>query len=179
MEVVAATGVRPAAPTASTGPVCWQAGGHLEIEEWAEHGRRLGTIGRGAGWWIGDWLAYGNQRFGERYSRASRLTGYDVQTLMNMVYVATCIDVSRRRENLSFSHHAEVAALEPDEQDRWLDHALRERLSVRCLREEIRRERRSAEAACGTQVARSRATSRLGFVCPDCGCQFAGAGSAA
>ena len=161
---------QPMQRAASTRPLCWQVEGELEIEEWADHGRRLGMIGRGAGWWIGDWLAYGNERFGERYSRASRLTGYDVQTLMNMVYVASCVDASRRRENLSFSHHAEVAALDPDEQDRWLDHAVRERLSVRCLRAEIRRERRASERS---QAA--EADKRIAFVCPDCGCHFAGA----
>ncbi len=35
----------------------------------------------------------------------------------------TLIEFSRRRENLSFGHHANVAALEPPEQDYWLDNA--------------------------------------------------------
>ena len=52
--------------------------------------------------------------------RASRITGYDVQTLMNMVYVATRFESGRRRERLSWSHHAELAALEPPEQEEWL-----------------------------------------------------------
>src|ERR1700761_5415884 len=78
----------------------------LELPVWAEAGRRLGSIGRGVGWWIGDWLYYGNRRFGERYARAKQITGYDVQTLMNMTYVASRFDASRRRESLSFSHHA-------------------------------------------------------------------------
>lgn len=140
----------------------WRPRGELALADWTEQGRRFGTIGRAAGWWIGDWLQYGNAKFGERYSRASRITGYDVQTLMNMVYVASRVDVSQRRENLSWSHHAEVAALTPEDRDRWLSVAEAERLSVRCLREEIRRERRAIEPP-------KERPSEPGMVCPNCG----------
>lgn len=34
--------------------------------------------------------------------------------------VASRLETSRRRDVLSFSHHQEVAALPPEEQDRWL-----------------------------------------------------------
>ncbi|HEX5145954.1 MAG TPA: hypothetical protein VFV85_02940 [Conexibacter sp.] len=153
-------GRRPAASALSaTG---WRPRGDLALADWAEQGRRFGTIGRAAGWWIGDWLQYGNSKFGERYSRASRITGYDVQTLMNMVYVASRVDTSQRRENLSWSHHAEVAALPPEERGRWLDVAESERLSVRCLREEIRRARRAIEPPKPDR-------SEPGIVCPNCG----------
>src|SRR4051794_5335740 len=80
----------------SATPTSWAPLDDLPMGEWAEQGRRLGTIGRAAGWWLGDWLRYGNERFGERYLRASRITGYDVQTLMNIVYVATSVDAGRR-----------------------------------------------------------------------------------
>ena len=120
--------------------------GNVPFGDWVQHGRRLGVIGRSAGWWIGDWLRYGNARYGDRYARASRITGYDTQTLMNMVYVASHFEPSRRRESLSWSHHAELAALPQEEQDWWLDRAETDRLSVRCLREEVRRERRMTEA---------------------------------
>src|SRR6059058_5382190 len=105
----------------SISPTAWAASGDLSLLEWSHSGRRLGVIGRAAGWWIGDWLNYGNARFGERYVRAARITGYDVQTLMNMVYVASRFEPSRRRDNLSWSHHAELAALEPEKQDHWLE----------------------------------------------------------
>jgi hypothetical protein len=68
---------------------------------------------------------------------AARITGYDDQTLMNMVYVATRFEVSRRREKLSWSHHAEVAALDREEQEWWLDRAGAGRLTVRGLRDEL------------------------------------------
>jgi hypothetical protein len=131
---------------ASITPTAYVIDGDVPFAEWVQHGRRLGVIGRSAGWWIGDWLSYGNTRYGDRYSRASRITGYDAQTLMNMVYVTSRFEPSRRHPGLSWSHHAEVAALPQEEQDRWLARAETDRLSVRCLREEIRRERRAIAA---------------------------------
>src|SRR5918999_1201697 len=131
---------------AALSDVSWRAAEDLSFAEWLEQGRRLGLMGRSAGWWIGDWLSYGNHVFGERYVRASRITGYDAQTLMNMAYVASRFDASRRHGKLSWSHHAEIAAMQPSAQDFWLARAESERLSVRCLRDEVRRARRAPRA---------------------------------
>jgi hypothetical protein len=150
-------------------PTSWRPIAELELPVWAEAGRRLGAIGRGVGWWIGDWLRYGNRRFGERYARAKRITGYDVQTLMNMAYVASRFEPTRRRESLSFSHHAELAAFAQPAQDRWLDRAEGERLSVRCLREELRRERRELEKDPASNVEPLPTRSSPTLVCPRCG----------
>jgi hypothetical protein len=148
-------------------PVAWEPRRRLDLEEWLLHGRRMGSIGRGSAWWIGDWVNYGNAAFGEKYTRASRITGYDVQSLMNMAYVASRFELSRRRENLSWSHHAELAALPAAEQDGWLDRAARAGLSVRRLREALR-ESRSRPAA--------RSTARVAEVCPNCGHRMEAAG---
>lgn len=164
---------------AALSDVSWRAAEDLSFAEWLEQGRRLGLMGRSAGWWIGDWLTYGNHVFGERYVRASRITGYDAQTLMNMAYVASRFDVSRRRGKLSWSHHAEIAALEPEEQDHWLTKAEEDRLSVRCMREGIRRERLrkrreeeyDGQASSGTEDEDPAAAD---VVCPECGHVFTG-----
>lgn len=158
-------GVLAPRPGIEVTPTAWLSDTDIGMGEWAEHGRRLGVIGRGAGWWIGDWLRYGNERFGERYVRASRITGYDVQTLMNMVYVASRFEAHERREGLSWSHHAEVAAHPVEDRTRWLDMAESERLSVRCLREELRRARR-VEA----NEPEEEPTPQI--ECPECGCRF-------
>jgi hypothetical protein len=146
----------------------WDAHASISFAEWIDQGRRLGRMGRGIGWWIGDWLRFGNAAYGERYAPAARATGYDRQSLMNMVYVASSIEPSRRREKLSFSHHAEIAALDPADQDRWLERAERDRLSVRCLREAIRGERRGATAARRAADA-SAGDHATAAVCPSCG----------
>ena len=141
-------------------PVSWQPGHAISLSQWVADGQRLGAIGRGVNWWLGDWLRFGNAKFGERYVRASRITGYDVQTLMNMVYVASRFEAERRRERLSWSHHAELAALEPDDQEQWLTRAEEERLSVRDLRGELRRVTRARETGDRICAATSREDAR-------------------
>jgi hypothetical protein len=156
----------------------WVPGTELALDDWIEHGRRLGVIGRASSWWIGDWLRYGNLEFGERYARASRITGYDVQTLMNMVYVATAIPPEQRRESLSWSHHAELAALPVEERARWLDMAEAERMSVRCLRAEVRRTRpRTRRVRAAKAPAQIEAPHAAAHACPHCGRELLEAGA--
>jgi hypothetical protein len=154
-------------------PTSWGVRRTLAVGEWSDQGRRLGLLGRGTGWWIGDWLRYGNARYGEKYSRAAKLTGYDVQTLTNMVWVASHFDVSRRRENLSWSHHAEIVAMSQHEQELWLNRAHVDRLSVRSMREEI-------ALLHGAEVRQEHAEVDIDatLVCPACGFAFADDGVA-
>jgi hypothetical protein len=135
------------AEKAELSPTAWRPTGEMAYEEWLRVGGRLGVAGRSVGWWLGDWLRYGTARYGTKYTAALRVTGYDRQTLMNMVYVATRFEVSRRRENLSWSHHAELAGLEVCEQERWLERAIADRFSVRELRLELSCEKRQLTAA--------------------------------
>jgi len=148
----------------------------MSFPEWLAAGRRLGAIGRGCQWWIGDWIRYGKAKFGERYTQASKVTGYDNQTLMNMVYVASRFEISRRREDLSWSHHETVASLEPEEQDRWLDLAVTQRLTVSDLRLEVRTEqrRRVTEELAEHADDPSPHEGVEGLVCPRCGHRIGG-----
>jgi hypothetical protein len=156
-------------PGTGISPVAWEPHHDLQLREWLEHGRRFGALGRGMAWWIGDWIRYGNSRYGEKYTRAARVTGYDVQSLMNMAYVAARFESPRRRAALSWSHHAEVVALCPADQDAWLDLAERERLSVRSLRLELRATRRRQELPEHRRQARSEPPAHAEqLVCPHC-----------
>jgi len=156
--------------------VAWRADQGLDLAEWIRQGKRLGVIGRGAAWWVGDWVNYGNETFGEKYTRAARVTGYDVQSLMNMAYVASRFEISRRRETLSWSHHAEVAPLAPEHQDQWLSVAASKGLSVRGLREELRTWRHQLKFGSGDEQSVGESVSGEttdahddGVVCPQCG----------
>jgi hypothetical protein len=169
-----------ARPLTALTPTSWAAGCELAVSEWVEQGRCLGAIGRGSAWWIGDWVRYGSVRYGDKYAAASQLTGYDVQSLMNMSYVASRFDASRRRSGLSFSHHAELAGLPPEDQELWLDRAEAGGLSVRALRAELRKARQRSAAR--AELARARlqaapdpAPAEHGDVleCPHCGHHFA------
>jgi hypothetical protein len=149
LRPLATSGVR------SCSPIAWTPSHELEAQEWAAAGRRIGTIGRCIQWLLGDWIAYGNLKFGERYARASQITGYDRQTLMNMVYVASRFGASRRREGLSWSHHETLAALEQAEQDQWLDRAVAHRWSVSDLRMMLRASRKTLPVKIGESDAES------------------------
>ena len=162
----------PAGEAPASAPIGWSPGRELDARDWASAGRRLGAVGRCIQWLIGDWIAYGNERFGERYARASKITGYDTQTLMNMVYVASRFQISRRRENLSWSHHETLAALEFEQQDRWLDDAAVQRWSVSDLRMMLRISRREGEESEEHDDSSPRAVT-----CPRCGEQVPLAGA--
>jgi hypothetical protein len=160
--------------------VCWEPPTDLTFTQWMSIGKKFGVIGRGSGWWIGDWVRYGAKRYGGRYKVAMKVTGYDEQTLMNMVWVAGKIEISRRRENLSFSHHAEVAALEVEDQERFLDRAAQERLNVRQLRNEVAAGRLSPAAPIRKEMvaelleqagegAGAEGVVEDASVCPNCG----------
>jgi len=159
---------RPAPAPAELTRVAWTPSTDIDLAAWSALGRRFGEVGRCSQWWLGDWIHYGNSRFGERYSRAVKLTGYDAQSLMNMVYVASRFAVYRRREKLSWSHHATVAPLELASQEHWLSRALADRLSVADLRAELRTRRRGLGEPAAVAGARRRAPARA-LVCPTCG----------
>jgi hypothetical protein len=127
----------------------------LEYETWQELGARIGRHTNAAAWWLGDWLLFGRMKYGRRYKEAVEVTGFDYQTLRNYAVVARRFPMSRRRDELSFQHHAEVCALSDDEQDRWLDAAIAHGWS----RNQLRRLRRWSDDT--REVQRVGVTLRL------------------
>ncbi|MET7339461.1 LmbU family transcriptional regulator [Nonomuraea sp. NPDC005650] len=124
---------------AMTRQVSLELPGGLPYEKWQQIGEHIFRINDSSSWWLGDWLAYGERIYGTRYRQALQETALDYQTLRNYVYVVRRFEVSRRRDKLSFQHHAELAALPPAEQDKWLDLCEYHGWS----RNRLRRERRS------------------------------------
>lgn len=131
-------------------------------------GRQLGAISRASQWWIGDWIRYGNHRWGERYAKAARLTGYDVTSLRNMAWVSSQFDTSLRKDNLTWSHHALLAALPDEEKAHWLQEASTRRLSVADLRLELRAARKGLRSESASQQA-CDSQSEEKMRCPKCG----------
>jgi len=94
-------------PRSSVKQVAWVARDDIDRGEWEAQGRWLGSIGRANQWWVGDWVRFGATKYGEKYAQAAELTSYDEHSLRNMAYVASrYAELSRRRDNLSLSHHA-------------------------------------------------------------------------
>lgn len=115
----------------------------LPFDTWRKLGVHLVRVSNASAWWIGDWLVYGETAFAERYELAIMNTPLDYQTLRNYAWVARNFTLSRRRDKLSFGHHAEVVALAQEDQDVWLSRA--ERLGW--TRNELRRRVRAARLA--------------------------------
>jgi hypothetical protein len=125
----------------------------LAFDRWQAIGRKIGDVADASTWWLADWAAYGEGNYGEKYRQAIRVTGFGYQTLRNYVWVARRFDASRRRDDLSFAHHAEVAALEESEREEWLDRAQQNNWSRNELRAQLKR---ALEVTAGSGVQHVR-----------------------
>lgn len=111
----------------------------LSLDEFRQVAETLGAMEKSRQWWIGDLLVYGETTFDEpEFLDALDAFGLAPHTLVNYRSICSRVPAAARRESLSFSIHAEVAYLEPDERNEWLDVAERDGLGVRELRELLR-----------------------------------------
>jgi hypothetical protein len=111
----------------------------LPFETWSRLGLHIAALADASAWWIGDWLVYGQRAYPDRYKSAITATGLGYQTLRNYAWVASRFPVYRRRDKLSFGHHAEVAALSVADQEMWLRRAMMYGWTRNGLRSRLRR----------------------------------------
>jgi hypothetical protein len=130
----------------------------MPFEQWRDLGPRLSRFASASAWWLGDWLVFGRDKYDRRYKLAAVSTALDYQTLRNYAVVARRFCPSRRRESLTFQHHAEVCALDDADQDHWLDLAEQGKWS----RNELRRRLRSAHRAAGVDAEMDVVSLRIG-----------------
>jgi hypothetical protein len=97
-----------------------------------------GTVHKASSWWVGDTLNAIEARYGDKVYQAATILDLAEQTIMNMMSICNRIPRSRRRENVKFSTHAEVRALEPEDQTKWLDQAEENGWTKNELRKAIR-----------------------------------------
>lgn len=130
---------RPAtAQVFSTSRVAMSFSNQISVEQWAQIGPLILRHADLSNWWLGDWVAFGQRNCGSRYQEAIAATGLGYKTLRNYAVVTRRFEVSRRRDTLSFGHHAEVCALDDDQQEHWLDLAQQHRWSRAELRQQLR-----------------------------------------
>lgn len=122
-------------PTALTIP------DHLDFDDWMAVGAGLKNVEQSIMFWIGDWLVYGESHYGEKWSQVTDASQYSPKTISNAMWVAKRVPKERRREDVSYAHHVEVAALEPEDQSKWLKRAKDEELPRDRLRALIREAR--------------------------------------
>lgn len=97
--------------------------GEPSFAEWSAMMAQVLHVRGALPWWTGDLLTYGECAYGEAYAQAIEVTGYEYQTLANYASVCRRVPPERRQPELSFSHHALVAALLPEDQTYWLHEA--------------------------------------------------------
>ena len=110
-------------------------------KQWEEAGRVLGHIHGATLWWIGDWLIAGEKGkwcHDGKYEDVSERFGIEYRTARQAVWIARAFELSRRRDNLTWSHHQEVAGLDKAAQEHWLSLAESEGWSKAELRKRIR-----------------------------------------
>lgn len=84
----------------------------ISYAKWEEFGKTLFTFSGAMLWYVGDWLNFGEHKFGEKYSQALDVTRYDYGTLRNAAYVSGRYAICDRHSNLSWRHHADCARFE-------------------------------------------------------------------
>lgn len=119
----------------------------LSYDRWEKAGLHIFQIADSSAWCLGDWLVYGQERYSDRYRTGVQAAGLDYQTLRNYAWVARHFELGRRRETLSFGHHAEVVSLPPPQADTWLDRAEQHGWSRNRLRLQLRESRQGNRAA--------------------------------
>ena len=106
----------------------------VSYEEWEHIGKGLSLFHKAIHWITGDWLRFGSENYPEKWSQAIDITGFSYHTLQNDAWVASRIPPSRRRKNLSWGIHAELAKLEPAEQEIWFKKIEDENLTIADVR---------------------------------------------
>ena len=125
----------------------------ISFEQWQSVGRELSRLQRASTWWIGDWWRFAEERptggnwTGDRKAlvESQEWAGPAFQTCRNAASVCRAFqDTSRRRDMLSFRHHAEVSSLPFEEADRllaWCEEPIRSGVgkprTIRQLRQEL------------------------------------------
>ena len=103
----------------------WQPRGELTQSDWEDIGRTLGQLKSSSQWWIGDWWAYGEHRYGARKAiiDSDNWQGVSYGTCRDYAMVAKAFELSERYDNLSFTHHDKVITLPKDWRKKLLDWA--------------------------------------------------------
>lgn len=118
-------------------------GKEIPYEIWAEYGKGLQRVEGAIQWVIGDWLRFGEFKYGEKYAQATEVwPESELSTLKNYQWCANAyptLDERFKRPNLSYSFFHTTAGIEEPLRSQLLDEANLNEWSVRDLKAAIRR----------------------------------------
>lgn len=127
------------------------------FEEWASMGEWLQSAERSLMWWIGDWMRFGERKWGEKYAQAIAVTGHSYQTLADAKWVSSTFEFSERSENLNWSHYRQAAGVkDTTARTLVLVDAEREGWSVRDTRAAVNRLKNEARLPAPTSPVAGR-----------------------
>jgi hypothetical protein len=110
----------------------------LPLEDFTHLCWTLGRFHEAVRFAIGDAIIQGEALYGEEAFQAFEQLQLSEEGMREYVRVSERVPRSRRRKDLSWSHHRAVAALGPPEQKEWLKRASEQNLSHHALRDELR-----------------------------------------
>ena len=118
----------------------------LNIGEWLGIGETLQRMERSVQWWIGDWWRYGERKYGDMASQASKdnlrtIIGRSYATVKNYASVASRFTPDQRSHDVPFSHYQDVQALPQEQVDGLLGQASKHKWTRVDLREMVKSER--------------------------------------
>ena len=103
--------------------VVWQ--DVVTVDQWMLLAPFLQRTSHAWRWWVGDWLAYGDQqRWGEKYDQAMAIFDLDYQVLADCKWVSSQVPIFLRERKLSWTHHKMVAKFDHAQQREWLSACL-------------------------------------------------------
>lgn len=133
----------------------------LSFARWEGIGATLQQMHKSINWWIGDWLRYGEDNYGEDAYQAVKLaTGRGDESLSQVTWVASRFPAGTRVPELSWSHHRAVLLddLPITESHKLLEAVKAEPVPVRELidrartrREQLRGRAVTADGACAAE----------------------------
>lgn len=140
----------------------------VTLDEWRDQFRQLATGTRKLIWYLGDLAAYGLSQWPQAVREFIRNSEFEAGTIHTASWVCKQIPPERRRADLCYSVHIEVAALTPNEQDKWLDYYAEQKkqgsYSIAQLRADIRQSAAIPEALEKTTPNRSPVKGIRDFV---------------
>jgi hypothetical protein len=125
------------------------------FDKWEEMGRFLLNVQDRWQLYIGDWINFGEKKYGEKYAHAVNVTSLAYQTLNDFAWVAGKVPQENRRTELAFSFHKAVAPLSHANQKKLLQRAVDDKLTVRDLRDLVSPllEKKEAKKGTGARVS--------------------------
>lgn len=110
----------------------------LSKAKWLEAGRMLRLSVMAVRWWAGDWASYGKRTWGPEVQELQEWKDLAMQLEFDAIVTASCVAPEQRREGLPWTAHREVAELEKDAQEEWLQKMEKQGWDVVELRRAIR-----------------------------------------